>query len=1577
MRATELFAIFTLLKSLERISICPGFTPSFMCSGVVSVPTSLIPSALLNILSPFYFGNQTTVYTADTTAPIAPVIDAPTCKFYISQIARPRFSPVQVIPPRPQPICPNRHFDLTALLPAPVLNRPTCKFYISQIARPRFSPVQVIPPRPQPICRNRHLNPTFEVPGPKSPWIIAPPFLAPSKSSLPRSLSPLPSEKLRNNSGSLWLPLAFTLVLVLSIWNFYRVHVRRSRRCTAVSRVANDRVCVSSWSQPSVVALERRKPELRERVGQSRVYISALPSLPALATLQGGNVTSETQQLCIIDTPGLVYSPSSIPPPRTTTESLAELSVPVAPSLDEESAVSSPVVSPSPPPMLVPAPSTPPPRTATVSPVELPVPVAPSTANEDSLLSSPVVPPTPPPMPLPLPILAPQPVRPYISLLLSNDISLSPPPSQSPVCTPLASPICRSFEKSVALESESRVPTPTPASLSKPAPSLPLNEEKRSLASSCWIPTPALAPAPAPQSEPSLPAAPSMPLDTQRGLCSSRWVPNTSASSPPPLVRRKRVRTQTSEVRRANPILLPPRARTPEMPKSTAPLPALFRTPSKLSASSLSQSIWAPKSDEESVELENTPVLTSTPPPSGLADSIWATMPSSPPASLPTPPPSTKKAPAPASLFESIWAPKPAEDVVASPVTPPPVEKVLGLQDLISATTADVPEVVLPAPVPTSLASPPPSVKKAQGKEFSLSPPAIVETPFQASSSLSQSIWAPKPAGTSAEDLEVVDSPPVEKKVSGLHDSIWATTPSSPEAIQCIPAPGSLPSPPPSVKKTWDRTLDTPLSPTIETPSRPVTSPSESIWAPTPLEMTVKDEVAPIVTPPFIEKNETSGLQDSIWATPDIQETLDAPASVSLSTPPSSEKEALDEGSITPSLLTIETPPILSASIPQDSIWVTTPDVLAVDDTLPPSPSSPSSSMEISDQELTTPMTPAIESSKPLPSLSQSIWVPDRTEVIVEDAVPTVTPSAVEVSGLQDSIWATTLYDAGDVEPITASAMLPTPPPNEEETSDCGIDSPLSLTVEAPSQASASLSQSIWAPEPMEAIVEDAIVPAVTFPSTENSEFARLQDSIRAATPDVPEAVVPTLAPPTVTPPPVEKVSRLQDSIWTTTPNIPEVIEPTLPPASLPTPQSIKKAPMKGSSSPLPTTAETSSEPLVSLSESIWAPQPTEVNVENFLALDSTHSSIEKASGLQDSIWATTPEVSKEVLPTLVSETSPMPVSNVEKLPEEEPVMPLSPIIETPSKPVPLQTEKIIADEPAKMETSTTPVLPSTPTPVASQEMVETEHTISDLLLACEQQCNTVSSSRWALIQDESTSTPSSRRQALELSAPLGIEEIALDLEALLTSCETRKNSVGASRWAPGPIAAVTAPTTSFSNEATSGSSTPPPEEKVSEIKAPISPMPSTPVPALVEKETFLEPLDLLLLGTPPPCDEKVPGLSGSIWASPVSPAPERAPMSSSPVSGLGVSIWATAPSAPSTPAPGSSQKDMTSEPLKLLLPCERRNETVSASRWATAPDITEPGPSAGRKPSKGSAAGRQGHRAGGGKKGRSGNARA
>ncbi|KNZ78927.1 hypothetical protein J132_08152 [Termitomyces sp. J132] len=1489
MRATELFSIFVFIKSLERISICPGFTPSFTCSGIVSVPTSLVPSALLNILSPSRLpDNQSSIHTDDTAA-------------------------------------------LVINLSAPVINAPTCKFYISQIARPRLSPVSVIPPRPQPICLNRHLNPTFEVPGPKSPWIIPPPFPPPSESSFPSlKISPflLPSEKLENKS--FWLPLVFTLVLVMSIWNFYRAHSRQSRRCTvhhSASQVASNPASVSSWSQPSALAFEHRKMNSRQRVIQPHVYISTLPSLPAFATLQGNrNVTSEKSPT--INTPGPIFAASS-PPPYTMTVSPDAIPASVAPSSsndkDDESAKSSPIV---PPTLVIPPSPIPLFRTTTASPVELPASMISSIADDDSTVSSPIVSPTPLPLPLPLP------VRRYISPLIDNDRSPSLQPQSSPRILS-ASPFRRSFDESAASDSELRAPVYTSSSLSNSASSLQLNEE-RNLASSCWAPTPALALA---QSQSSLHAAPSILLDTQRGLSSSCWAPNASTPSPPPLVQKKRVRTRTSEATRVNPMLLTPRTRT-----STAPLPVQFKTPPQSSTSSLSRSIRDPKSTdyEESAEYENMPASTVSLPPSELSGSIWVTTSSPPRVTLPTPPPSTKKASGFASLSESIWAPKLSEDVSTSSVTPLPAEKVLSPRDPIWVILRDIPEVVPLVSVSKSLPSPPPSVKKTQGKEPSASLPAIIQTPLQALSLLSESIWAPKPLETSAERL-VPATPlsPVEGKVSDPQDSIWDMTPNILEATENIQA----------------QELDTPPSATLKMTSKPLASLSDSIWAPRPLKMNVEDniDIEPIFTPFFTKENETSGLEASIWATvADVQESLHMPASV-LSTPSSSVKETSDEEFIAPSSPITETSSVASAS-PSESIWVPKPVEESVGDSAIQTPSKPSS------------------------SLYQSVWAPGSIEVIVEDVVPIVMPSPVEkVVGLQGSIWATPPDDPEIVEPTPVSATLPDLSPSVKNISDSGMDSPLSPTAKAPSQASSS--HSIWDRESMDEIVEIVVAPAASYLSTEDNETSGIEDK-----PDVPDVIELIPVPATVTLPSIEKESGLQDSIWATMPDVPKVTDPTSAFASFPTPPpSVKKARMKGSDSSLPTSAETLSEARVSLSETTCASKRTEVNSDevSVAPLSPTVEPKQTDATGNNTISSTA---------TSILSTLPTPPPNVNKIIDRQSVIVFSPTFDISSETSISLSELISAPKPMKVRVKDFAVLTgthsyiekvlglddsiwatSTPTPAASQG----EDTILDLLLACERQHNTVSSSRWAL--SESPSTPPLSGEFVELSTPPTSEETASDLEALLISCETRNETVDASRWAPKPesIEVVAWLKISCSKEAKAGSSTPLLKEETTGTEPIISPVilvvPSMPVPASVEEETSPDLLDLLLSGferqnngvsssrwasvaTPPPCDNNVSGLSDSIWATPqpVSTVAERAPgsvtMPSLPSteksSGLGASIWATAPHAALTPERGPR----TSEPLELLLACKRRKDTISASRWANAPDITEPSPLSGRK---------------------------
>ncbi|KAG6819423.1 hypothetical protein H0H93_011981 [Arthromyces matolae] len=118
----------------------------------------------------------------------------------------------------------------------------TCTFYISSIARPRFSPVPVIPPTPQPVCINRHVLPNFEVPGPKSPWVIPSPFPPPApKSRLPAAPFCLPTDEHVSSSwydriewvldvvGS-WLRFLTIPGLLPGLWHLWCLLSRRISR---------------------------------------------------------------------------------------------------------------------------------------------------------------------------------------------------------------------------------------------------------------------------------------------------------------------------------------------------------------------------------------------------------------------------------------------------------------------------------------------------------------------------------------------------------------------------------------------------------------------------------------------------------------------------------------------------------------------------------------------------------------------------------------------------------------------------------------------------------------------------------------------------------------------------------------------------------------------------------------------------------------------------------------------------------------------------------------------------------------------------------------------------------------------------------------------------------------------------------------------------------------------------------------------------------------------------------------------------------------------------------------------------
>lgn len=218
MRTTELFAIFTFVKSLEHLYLSSEHTPSFLSSGVVSMPSW--PPALLNItpcpeFTPSFLGSGVISVPSWHTA-------------FLNTIPYGVDTYVEV------PVLP----AVVALVEADspvtettILKAPTCIFHISQIARPRFSPAPVIPPRPQPICLNRQVHPQFEAPGPKSPRIIPSPFLLPSKSILPKPPFCFLSDETdieynnddNDSNGSIWLSLLLSPTVLATLWHFCRL----------------------------------------------------------------------------------------------------------------------------------------------------------------------------------------------------------------------------------------------------------------------------------------------------------------------------------------------------------------------------------------------------------------------------------------------------------------------------------------------------------------------------------------------------------------------------------------------------------------------------------------------------------------------------------------------------------------------------------------------------------------------------------------------------------------------------------------------------------------------------------------------------------------------------------------------------------------------------------------------------------------------------------------------------------------------------------------------------------------------------------------------------------------------------------------------------------------------------------------------------------------------------------------------------------------------------------------------------------------------------------------------------------
>ncbi|KAG6902702.1 hypothetical protein C0995_012842 [Termitomyces sp. Mi166 len=827
MRATELFAIFAFIKSLERIYFTPGFMPSFVGSGVVSV--SSVPPVLLKII-PYDF------FCVEIPAALPPTVD-------------PVDSPVSV---------------------ATIVNAPTCIAYISQIARPRFSPVPIVPSRPQPICWNRHLHPKFEAPGPKSPRTIPSPFPPPSKPILPTRLfaflqmSRIPRARMETRLKRRTRMKAFgSRYFLRSSPRSGTFLARRPIRSSAshLEPVDNQGINPLPWSQPSPAIPKRKKVEYRSRVTQPRVFISALPSLPAVSDVliiipqrpAEFNVTVSVPVQLRVST-----SETSPPLPCRTATPVTEISPEtVPPEVDQTEVTASSCALGS-------------------------VPPSSTEPSSDETVVEPRSSPTPPTLPT-------APLQPLVSEENHNGLESScwaPTAESTSVVTsdvPETSsslPACGSTIDSPATSLPTPTPTPAkkkrvrtkgPRHLRVPKPELPTVEIATTNRPDSGVQ----------ESGSQSTRTTETPSNTLSDLI---WVPKTETlpeNDVTPTARLTSVVQYSDEA-------------TIEVPSNPT--------------SSLSDSIWAPEPSKVILEEDVAPIVTLLPSEemvSGIQDSICATASDVPASSqlacesaseapgsflpTPTPTPAKKKrvrtkgprhlrapgnelpivqfvsskssevqdlgsstaattleTPSEPSSSLPPAAPESTENAVSSVTASSGGDKASGLQDSIETIAPEVAEVVAlaasstsastssnpsgssssqlasehTAETSTSLPTPPLAKKKrvrTKGPkhlriqstqqtatpettplhiaEVSL-PTTAAETPSESSSSSSDSIWALKPSGAIPED---VVTPLTGEKASGLQDSIWAT---APDVIEVVMPPATLPTPPPSAKKT-------------------------------------------------------------------------------------------------------------------------------------------------------------------------------------------------------------------------------------------------------------------------------------------------------------------------------------------------------------------------------------------------------------------------------------------------------------------------------------------------------------------------------------------------------------------------------------------------------------------------------------------------------------------------------------------------------------------------------------------------------------------------------------------------------
>ncbi|KAG6917407.1 hypothetical protein DXG01_002676 [Tephrocybe rancida] len=793
MKVTDLFALAAYLSSALLPQRFPGFDlPSPWRSGIVSIPSSL-SLALLNLLT---VDNNIFIQVAPVIV-IAPVVNAPTCNPYISYIARPQYTPVPIIPPPIQPTCLNRQLYPKLEVPAP---------RSLWLMPPPFLP----PSEPQqpPFCRPNDEPPRSCL------WLPLVVSLAVGLAmwNFTRLQARRPPCYRSYRSGC----QSVKEVENISCWSQSGFVAPRRKKVEYRDRVVQPRMSISSL--PSLPLLNEATDMVHtERQLSVEVDYPDLIFAPASSPVPSPELSStpappdatpsvEVVQLDIVEVERPVLAPASpalptetsSPAPRDTTPSVGPVGLDTFVVADETAV---PTVAPSPPqsPPQIFAP-TPRPYVYFTSPLMDPN-WAPTSAPERELpaVASPVSP-SSPPVPdesLPSPSeLATPPAAPLPVLECGINASRwapSPVPEAPAVNSHASEPSSsqhKSEQKNQGLYASRWAPTPAPSSLTTP----PQPKKKRVrtkgpkpkpvpvvIDATTRPATPPLPPSevqgsgtpPAASTLTSTESAPSQPtcVEKNNGLSASLWAPGPSSEASLPVVKKKRVRTKGPR-----PAPIPTVEETTTRP-ATPPLP-----PSKVQGSGIPTPSTTPA----------TPPL----PPSEVRGSGTPTT-STRPATPPLPPSEVQGSgtPSPSPKIDaetikpsfSLIIPENASSASSSLPTPPPsAKKAVGIEASIWATPVSpaAPPSPCPPPAPSLLATVP-----APSKAKVLDPLDLVASE-QRNEGVGASRWAsapdppkksgPTPAASTTKALDPTDRAAFEQRNEGVGASRWATAPDLP-----------------------------------------------------------------------------------------------------------------------------------------------------------------------------------------------------------------------------------------------------------------------------------------------------------------------------------------------------------------------------------------------------------------------------------------------------------------------------------------------------------------------------------------------------------------------------------------------------------------------------------------------------------------------------------------------------------------------------------------------------------------------------------------------------------------------------